>query len=179
MQIDYLSADGHKWLLGPEGAGIFYLPPRTARTHPPPDDRLDERRRRPEFRQTTTTPSAPTPADSNAAATTSPDCSPSKPRSNCSNPWASSKSPAPQTPDRPPDRRLAKKRLPRHQPAPRRTLERHRQLRLPSLNHEKIFQDLRNNQIEIAVRVGRLRCSPHFYNTESQIYRLIEALPGH
>jgi cysteine desulfurase / selenocysteine lyase len=24
MQIDYLSADGHKWLLGPEGAGIFY-----------------------------------------------------------------------------------------------------------------------------------------------------------
>lgn len=24
MEIDYLSADGHKWLLGPEGAGIFY-----------------------------------------------------------------------------------------------------------------------------------------------------------
>ena len=24
MKIDYLSADGHKWLLGPEGAGIFY-----------------------------------------------------------------------------------------------------------------------------------------------------------
>lgn len=24
MQIDYLAADGHKWLLGPEGAGIFY-----------------------------------------------------------------------------------------------------------------------------------------------------------
>jgi cysteine desulfurase / selenocysteine lyase len=24
MNIDYLSADGHKWLLGPEGAGIFY-----------------------------------------------------------------------------------------------------------------------------------------------------------
>ena len=23
--IDALSADGHKWLLGPEGAGIFYL----------------------------------------------------------------------------------------------------------------------------------------------------------
>lgn len=23
--IDFLSADGHKWLLGPEGAGIFYL----------------------------------------------------------------------------------------------------------------------------------------------------------
>jgi len=25
MCIDYLSADGHKWLLGPEGAGIFYI----------------------------------------------------------------------------------------------------------------------------------------------------------
>lgn len=24
MNIDFLSADGHKWLLGPEGAGIFY-----------------------------------------------------------------------------------------------------------------------------------------------------------
>ena len=23
--IDFLAADGHKWLLGPEGAGIFYL----------------------------------------------------------------------------------------------------------------------------------------------------------
>jgi selenocysteine lyase/cysteine desulfurase len=25
--IDFLAADGHKWLLGPEGAGIFYLRP--------------------------------------------------------------------------------------------------------------------------------------------------------
>lgn len=25
MNIDYLSADGHKWLLGPEGAGIFFI----------------------------------------------------------------------------------------------------------------------------------------------------------
>ena len=25
MYIDFLSADGHKWLLGPEGAGIFYI----------------------------------------------------------------------------------------------------------------------------------------------------------
>ena len=23
--IDFLAADGHKWLLGPEGAGIFYI----------------------------------------------------------------------------------------------------------------------------------------------------------
>jgi cysteine desulfurase / selenocysteine lyase len=25
MPIDFLAADGHKWLLGPEGAGIFYI----------------------------------------------------------------------------------------------------------------------------------------------------------
>jgi cysteine desulfurase / selenocysteine lyase len=47
----------------------------------------------------------------------------------------------------------------------------------PTHHHEKIFQDLRNKKIEIALRVGRLRCSPHFYNTEAQIQRLVEALP--
>jgi selenocysteine lyase/cysteine desulfurase len=48
----------------------------------------------------------------------------------------------------------------------------------PTLDHDKIFRDLQNNhKIEIASRVGRLRCSPHFYNTEGQIQRLIEALP--
>jgi selenocysteine lyase/cysteine desulfurase len=50
----------------------------------------------------------------------------------------------------------------------------------PTHNHEKIFQGLRKDRgIEIAFRVGRLRCSPHFYNTEEQIERLIDALPGH
>jgi cysteine desulfurase/selenocysteine lyase len=28
MEIDALAADGHKWLLGPEGAGIFYVRPK-------------------------------------------------------------------------------------------------------------------------------------------------------
>jgi len=27
IPVDFLSADGHKWLLGPEGAGIFYVRP--------------------------------------------------------------------------------------------------------------------------------------------------------
>ncbi len=50
----------------------------------------------------------------------------------------------------------------------------------PTLNHEKIVQDLRkDHHIEIAVRERRLRCSPHFYNTEAQIKRLIDALPTH
>ena len=36
MNIDFLSADGHKWLLGPEGAGIFYCRRELIEhTHPP------------------------------------------------------------------------------------------------------------------------------------------------
>jgi cysteine desulfurase / selenocysteine lyase len=46
--------------------------------------------------------------------------------------------------------------------------------------HEEIFRMLRKEKkIEIAVREGRLRCSPHFYNTEQQMDRVVEALPGH
>jgi selenocysteine lyase/cysteine desulfurase len=44
--------------------------------------------------------------------------------------------------------------------------------------HEPIVANLRKeHKIEIALRVGRLRCSAHFYNTEAQIDRLIAALP--
>lgn len=50
----------------------------------------------------------------------------------------------------------------------------------PTHSHDKIFQTLRTERkIEIALRVGRLRCSPHFYNTEAQIKQLIDALPPH
>ncbi len=48
----------------------------------------------------------------------------------------------------------------------------------PTHSHEKIFQDLRNKRIEIALRVNRLRCSAHFYNTEAQIQQLLAALPA-
>jgi cysteine desulfurase / selenocysteine lyase len=37
----------------------------------------------------------------------------------------------------------------------------------------------KQKQTEIAFREGRLRASPHFYNTEEQMDRLVEALPGH
>ena len=45
--------------------------------------------------------------------------------------------------------------------------------------HDPIVVTLRKeHRVEIAAREGRLRASPHFYNTEQQIDRLIELLPG-
>jgi selenocysteine lyase/cysteine desulfurase len=50
----------------------------------------------------------------------------------------------------------------------------------PVHDHAAIARTLREKEkIEIVVREGRLRASPHFYNTEEQIDRLIEKLPGH
>jgi len=42
---------------------------------------------------------------------------------------------------------------------------------------EQIASDLARSGIVIAVRTGRLRASPHFYNTPAQIDALVEALP--
>lgn len=44
-------------------------------------------------------------------------------------------------------------------------------------DHQQIFRQLREQGVEIAVREGRLRASPHFYNTEPQIDELISRLP--
>jgi selenocysteine lyase/cysteine desulfurase len=50
----------------------------------------------------------------------------------------------------------------------------------PAHDHAAIARSLRReHKIEIVVRDGRLRASPHFYNTEAQIDRLIELLPPH
>lgn len=47
-----------------------------------------------------------------------------------------------------------------------------------SAGHQRIFQTLRQqHRTEIAFREGRLRASPHFYNTEEQMDRLVERLP--
>lgn len=43
--------------------------------------------------------------------------------------------------------------------------------------HSKIVNELAQARIVIALREGRLRVSPHFYNTAEQIDQLIEALP--
>lgn len=37
----------------------------------------------------------------------------------------------------------------------------------------------KDHRVEIAVRQGRLRASPHFYNTEEQVDRFLGAVPGH
>ncbi len=50
----------------------------------------------------------------------------------------------------------------------------------PRHDHKKVVAELRKEKkIEIALREGRLRASPHFYNTEEQVARFAEALPGH
>jgi len=50
----------------------------------------------------------------------------------------------------------------------------------PSHNHDTIVRTLRReHQTEIALREGRLRASPHFYNTDAQMDRLVELLPAH
>jgi selenocysteine lyase/cysteine desulfurase len=44
--------------------------------------------------------------------------------------------------------------------------------------HRPIWQRLRaDHRTEIAVRDNRLRCAPHFYNTDEQIDRLVDHLP--
>jgi selenocysteine lyase/cysteine desulfurase len=46
--------------------------------------------------------------------------------------------------------------------------------------HEQIVRELRKtHKVEIALREGRLRASPHFYNRDEQIDRLLEYLPRH
>ena len=45
-------------------------------------------------------------------------------------------------------------------------------------DHRPIWQRLRqDHKTEIALRENRLRCSPHFYNSDGQIDRFIERLP--
>jgi selenocysteine lyase/cysteine desulfurase len=46
-----------------------------------------------------------------------------------------------------------------------------------SASAKQIVADLQKLGIIIVMREGRLRASPHFYNTEAQIDRLIDALP--
>jgi selenocysteine lyase/cysteine desulfurase len=44
--------------------------------------------------------------------------------------------------------------------------------------HSRIVTELEKQRIVIVMREGRLRASPHFYQSEEHVGRLIEALPG-
>ena len=48
-----------------------------------------------------------------------------------------------------------------------------------SHSHDLIYNKCREKRIEIAKREGRLRVAPHFYNTSEQIAELLEVLPSH
>ncbi len=47
----------------------------------------------------------------------------------------------------------------------------------PRHDLNKIVVDLEKQDIIVALRGGRLRASPHFYNTEDDLHRLVDALP--
>jgi cysteine desulfurase / selenocysteine lyase len=50
----------------------------------------------------------------------------------------------------------------------------------PRHDHEALWRELRiTHNTELALREGRLRISAHLYNTEEQIDRLLTQLPGH
>ena len=49
----------------------------------------------------------------------------------------------------------------------------------PTHDHAQIIRSLDQQRIVLVTREGRLRASPHFYNTQDQIEHLLAALPGH
>ena len=49
-----------------------------------------------------------------------------------------------------------------------------------SHDHGEVAKSLlKEHRIETCVREGRLRLSPHFYNTDEQVERVVAAVPGH
>ncbi len=180
MNIDYLSADGHKWMLGPEGAGIFYC------------RRELIERTRPVLIGWMNVVDAQKYGDYNY--TLRPDAG----RFECGThnvpgllalkaslellmglgADAVSRRLKDLT-----DRLIMGLMGKGYQViSPRRELEWSGIVSFSSRkhHHEPIVVGLRKQQnIEIALREGRLRASPHFYNTEEEIDRLVAALPAH
>ncbi len=50
--------------------------------------------------------------------------------------------------------------------------------RAPNASSEQVLEALENAGVQAAVRSGKVRFSPHFYNTEEEIDRAIDALPS-
>jgi selenocysteine lyase/cysteine desulfurase len=180
MQIDYLSADGHKWLLGPEGAGIFYIRRELIeQTRPPMVGWMNV-------------------VDAQNYGTYNYTLRPDAGR------YESGSYNVPGLLGLKASLEMLKE-LGIHAVAERiKHLTDHLIARLqfkgytilspraadawsgivsfasPTHSHDSIVTHLRKqHRIEIALREKRLRVSPHFYNTDAQIDRLVEALPGH
>lgn len=180
MGIDFLSADGHKWLLAPEGAGIFYCRGDLAEMlHPPVVgwrnmvDAQDYGHYRFAFQ---------------------PDARRFEPGSynvpgllalgaslelftevGMATVWQRIEALTQRLCDGLADRgyRVCS---PRRQPSERSGIVVFEPGRR-DLNVPQVAAALRDKGIIVAVRAGRLRASPHFYNHEGQIDRLLAALP--
>ncbi|HEX2974119.1 MAG TPA: aminotransferase class V-fold PLP-dependent enzyme [Tepidisphaeraceae bacterium] len=180
MNIDYLSADGHKWMLGPEGAGIFYCRRQLlSKTHPlivgwlnviNPDDygHYDFTLKPDAGRFECGSYNIPGLLGFKAALEL----------------LTSAGIPAIAQRIQQLTHRLILGLAGKGYQilSPRRNDEWSGIVSFVSTkhDHQEIFRKLRHDhKTEIAVREGRLRCSPHFYNTEEQIDRLIAHLPGH
>jgi cysteine desulfurase / selenocysteine lyase len=180
MGIDYLSADGHKWLLGPEGAGIFYCRRELVeRTHPVMVGWMN-------VVNATDFGNYDYTLRSDAA------------RFECGS-WNVPGFLALKASlellhsigtraifDRLKlltDRLIEGLHRKGYQVISPRGLERWSGIvsfSSPLHNHEQLWVKLRKeHRTELALREGRLRASPHFYNTEQQIDELLERLPGH
>jgi selenocysteine lyase/cysteine desulfurase len=178
MKIDFLSADGHKWLLGPEGAGIFYCRQELIeRTRPLMIGWMDVK-------------NGPEPGEYDY------ELRPDAVRFECGSHnfagllglKASMSLLAKVRTEHIFDRlkvltdRLIDGIVPKgyHIVSPRAFGQWSGSVAFTSPEHpsEEVFKKLRkDHKIELAIREGRMRCSPHFYNTQQQIDQLIEALP--
>ena len=49
--------------------------------------------------------------------------------------------------------------------------------RHPRIDTEAVFQTLSDARVVCAIRGGRIRLSPHFYNTEEEVDRVLDAIP--
>ena len=178
MNIDYLSADGHKWLLGPEGAGIFFcrrdLLPSTrpvlvgwmnvinAEDYGQYDFTLRNDARTFECGSWNIPGFLALGASLDLLLSTGIDAVAMRVRELTGRlvtglRAAGHRVISPRTDNQ--DSGIVSFIVPRHDP-------------------KRILADLRrNHRIELALREGRLRASPHFYNTDQQIDRLLSALP--
>ena len=180
MNIDYLAADGHKWLLGPEGAGIFYCRRELIeRTRPVLIGWMNviEAQKYGDYNYTLRPDAGRFECGShNVPGLLSLQASVDLLRD------VGVEAVSHRIKDLT-DRLILGLMTKGYQViSPRKELEWSGIVSFTSSkhNHDQIVVALRKQQnTEIAAREGRLRVSPHFYNTNEQIDRLIEALPGH